>query len=254
MEISEYKLSPSSLHDFERSNSCPFKWKKKWLDREIEFVKTEPMMYGSYFEYHCIGGGPVSDGDIKELPLTRSGNKSAAHERIDKQIEIFKDLFNKDSDIYLGIKIDRCQTKVYDETTKGYIDIMGRDEEDNVCLIDLKLTGSLDNPATWGRLDHMDMMQFITYEMLFRKQFGIPFVRSFVLIFDYSPEMNRKLIELDISNNSIDRVITRYNDARNLMNEYSSSYWPTYPSKKECEDCPLKCKDKFKIETIKIEI
>lgn len=240
-------LSQSSLKDFERADGCPLLWKHRWVVNDIP--RPDPSMemsYGHFFETLCIGSG-AHGAVVEDLPRVKGDKKSAIHTRIEHQAEVFKRYFDKYDELFLGYTITDTQVEVADKNRKGVIDILA-EKDGEVTIIDLKATSDVTNTYgsyAWGNPSNMDFIQQILYEDLYKYQTGIEVVKSLLLVFDWSPKMGRKLIELDISDTTREYALARFDESEELANEYEDTYWPTFPSRKECEGCPLVCKDRF---------
>lgn len=247
------------MKDLERRDSCPRKWKAKWLEKIIEQEASVEMLKGQYMETLCIGSG-AHGTLIEDLPRLKSGDKSADQLRIDQQAEAFKRYFDPSDELYLGFKIVDTQVVVSDGIRQGVIDIVAEDEDGVICHIDLKATSNVENTFgdySWGNPENMDFIQQTLYSELYKKQTGIEVVRVFLLVFDWSPNLGKKLIELDISNASVEDCSYRFSEADRLINEYEEDYWPTVPSRKECSGCPVECGNRFNelnIEKLKITV
>jgi hypothetical protein len=189
------------IKDLERKEGCPFKFYHKWFEDAMEYVPTEVMNYGRYFETLVIGGSGHDEG-LKELPLLKSGKKTSVNLRIDEQAEYCKSiLFDEDHPDFLGFKVTGTQVKLRDDESnyEGIADIIGEDLEDAMpVLVDLKLTADINatfGPYPWGSPHNIDYLQQVLYSYLFEVQHGVK-PHNLLIIFDYSLNMGKKVITI----------------------------------------------------------
>ena len=247
--MGEIKISPSSYKDLNRPDVCPKKWHAEWVTKEIEFKSSEAMDKGSFFEYLCIGGGAKADDNITELPLTKAGKKTADQERIEQQAEVFKELFNPESEHYLGWDIVDVQKRLENEHFKGYYDIKAvNSTTGELAHIDLKLTAKIKGYGDydWSDVTKTDTIQLPLYKLTDTDKID----KLFYLVFDYSPEMNILFREVELTEDGEDIIREQLMNAYEIANLYEKNGWVTDPSLNECKDCPLQCKDRFQTSKI----
>jgi len=241
----------SKLKDFEQNTTCPHRWHAQWVLGTIPFPSNINMDRGKYFEYHAIGGG-ATDEEVTALPSKRNGDPYIATVRIDEQIELFKRHFGDVEDIshddHLGYELYDVQKVLEWEDYKGTVDFFCKDvSTGKKYLADLKLTGNLTH-GYWSNLNYVDFTQQIHYKNLYRKQYGED-IDLVLFIYDYSPAQEFVELHLDIGEDKIKAVETRFDEAKYMYKKYDEASWDSYnPSESECERCPLKCNKRFKPE------
>ncbi len=252
--MNKFKASQTALKDFENKDTCLKRWKHQWINKEFSLEPNIYMQRGKYFEELCLGEGAI-EGEKTELPLIKTGKKTIDQIRIEEQAEKFKQLFDKDSELFLGFSIRYIQIKLEDDESTGVADFDAIDKEGNDCLFDLKLTRDLDSESefSWKDPKNLDLIQQIHYADLYEKRFRKK-PKNYLIIFDYSPEMKVKLVELDILKQSFDQKDGRFLDfweEKRMLDSLED--YPTVPSKEECKKCPLKCADRIKEELVCFE-
>jgi hypothetical protein len=253
------------IKDLERKDGCPFKFYHKWFENAMEYIPTEVMNYGRYFETLVIGGSG-HDAGLTELPLLKSGNKTAVNLRIDKQAEYCKEiLFNPDHPDYLGFEVTGTQVKLRDDASnyEGIADIIGQTVKDSIpVLADLKLTGDVNatfGPYPWGAPWNMDFFQQELYSYLFEIVYGVK-PKNILIVFDFSTNMGKKVFHLKEDDQTRSRLFDRIDTFDEALRHYKENGFTKYPSRKECEGCPFEeigCDVPFttdKVEYIDVEI
>lgn len=239
-----FKLTQSALKDLEAETTCPLRWKTQWIDKNIPFGTNEHMDKGNYFEYLCIGKNAV-EGKPVDPPLTSTGKKPVAIERIEQQAAMFKRMFDPMDDKFIGHSIVNTQLELPShEEREGTVDFETIDVDSEKWIFDLKLTADADSTRTeygWGNNpEDMDLVQLVHYYDLYRKKF---FIRPKVgiLVFDYSPRMNIKFLDITITEDAVEEKNYRFAKANNVMDLYNEKGWSRIPSLSECEKCPIDC-------------
>jgi hypothetical protein len=257
-EISKLKRSQSMMKDLERKDGCPYKWYHNWVKKEIPRDGSELMDYGRYFETLVIGGSARGDA-LHELPLTKTGKKTANQERIDEQARYALEmLHNKNHKDYLSIDVLDTQIKLYDKDInfEGVLDISGRYLDGRAVIADLKLTSDIDatyGPYPWGDLDRIDFIQMILYSYLYKKTYNES-PEVLYLLFDFSPKMGKKVIDLTLDDYDIEDMMDRIESFEEALNHYSKNGFVKYPSLKECDKCPfdkIGCDQYFRTDDVK---
>lgn len=238
--MDKFYLSQSALKDLEREDGCPEKWYRTWVTKEIKTVATEPMLYGSYGEYLCLGAGAPGTTSVTDLPRLKNGEKSAVQLRIEEQAERFRALIvDEQSPEWLGYRILNKQIPLKSEDTSGAVDFDAvHVATGGIWIIDLKFTG--DMTRNWGDLFNKDFIQLTHYRDLYASTFNlVPSVG--LLVMDFSPKKELKFIELSISKQKIYEKDSRFNAAREAIELYNQHGWTKLPRQSECSSCPLQC-------------
>lgn len=240
----------TALKDLEKPSTCPKRWQGSWLEGSVPpFPTNDYMLRGVFFESLAIGGG-AKEQLVLDLPRLRNGNKSANQIRLEEQAEEFCRLFNPAHEQFLGYTI--VQTQLYLEAgdRAGTLDFIAIDQDNNPCLFDLKSTGNLKR-GWWSDIDSVDKLQQYHYHDLYLKTFKLPpgkRLRNFLAIFDYSVQKNILILELDVTETRLADMNDRFETAKEVVELYNKNGWTTDPSEAECEGCPLKCSNRFKID------
>ena len=243
-----YKASQTAIKDFEKEQTCPFRWKKQWLDKDISFVPSLPMIQGLYFEQLVIGRSATDEKF--ELPLNRDGSKKVAQIRIEEQAEYCKKvLFNKDFDDYIGkhvgceIEWKEFQKVVVHNNKRIVIDMEGECDK-GIVMADLKLTGDVNNVFggyTWGKISNMDLFQQGLYQQVYEEYYDREVAKNLLIVFDHSPRKGKKVFDLSISDDTRVTITERVKDFEEVVDYYEKKGWVLLPSVDECEKCPLYC-------------
>ncbi len=244
--INNFYFTQTAIKDFERDTTCPYRWKKQWVDKEFTLASSEDQDKGKYFEWLFIGAGAIQGDDVTDLPRLKNGDKSTDQLRIEAQANRAKDLFKEGTPEYLGLNIKDVQVELKSSSgRKGTLDIVAIDPKTGeIWVIDVKLTRDLTNNRSeygWGNdWTDLDLLQQLHYESLFEEVFGQK-PRMALLVFDYSPQKRVEFGEIVISDKKrVDKNI-RFSAAEETFNLYEKHGWIKLPSVKECENCPLKC-------------
>lgn len=231
----------------EISDYCPKKLNEVFM-KGNGIISNIHMLRGIYFEERVLKNYERSKPT--ELPLTRSGKKSAAQERIDQQIESFDQLCEQngiivtdkntqisqlvriedygDVEVYVKIKIDLISPIVYNKI------------EIPAAIIDIKLTGDLEH-GRFGK--YVDTTQAHLYSLIT----NLPF---FYWVFDYSPSLRNDIIRVitfpyhmpQEKNEAITKKLELQEKIRLTVKtilEHEEFGYPANANKRECMLCPL---------------
>jgi hypothetical protein len=259
--MDKFKLSISAMTDLERADSCPDKWHDRWVLKTFSSEPNINQKMGLYFEYLCIGK-TAKEGEIPDMPLTKTGKKSIDIERIAEQAKRYKMLFDPESKYYLGFEVLATQVKEESDKETGRLDLFVATKS-GYGIIDIKLTADVQStfgPFCWGDLRNKDWGQLIHYFNLKSKELiklnlitKKDELEVYVLVFDYSPRMGIKLFDLKFLDSTLVDFEERKNVFWNIINTYNKIGWSKLPSKTECEGCPISCDERFKPDELKIE-
>jgi hypothetical protein len=240
--------SQSALKDFEREDVCLWKWRGRWITKEISSTPSIYMERGMYFEYLCIGGSANSNDNITDLPRLKSGEKSTDQLRIEEQALAFKDLFDENSLNYLGFEILSTQgvlngSGVFNKE-RGVLDMVAKSIwDEKIHIIDLKLTANAE--STFNKfsfnVDNLDDTQAVSYVDLYKNIYGVDTIFDY-LVFDYSPKLNRKLVTIEVSDSGINSLNKRKQNLKDFL--LNTKDFEKIPSEKECSSCPFENCDK----------
>jgi hypothetical protein len=246
----------------ERPDICAKQIYETLLTGNTQYPKSDAMALGIYFETKLLGNGAYENVD--DLPRNkRTGNKTAAHERIEETILLAKRVFGE-----TGIIINHKNTQVqcpkpYTEHNfkgvqvflKGIADIISPFKYKNldypVCCLDVKLSKDVNNTFIdkkrpwkyypWGTPEEMDHTQGYLYSPLFE----MPFV---YLIFDYGkvPKWKPIPVETTFSNPDSTEARNRHRELLQSINwviekiqMWQDDGFPAQPQDYLCKDCPV---------------
>lgn len=255
--MENYKISQSTLGDFEDSYNCRRKWFYKNVKKEIpKDPPSNQMVKGIVFETLALGEN-VSGEDMPDHDFlyNKTGKKSVELERIEEQALKYKRMVDPSSEDYIGIKQEKTQLYLENEFTKGVLDIVCEDEFESKVVADLKFTADVENDRgdfSWGREpDKIDWKQLAIYKRLFEDNFESPrSPKTYNIVFDASPRMGIKLFDVKLSDSYIDNVIERARigaEYVDMVNQGDIDIdMKVNPSKANCDSCPLDCDFRFK--------
>ena len=218
--MGKFYLSQSTIKQFIRHGNeleyCPYERYKAIISREETRPTTLFQLRGQFFESISIGGvSSYSTHPVLDLPRKRlnkktlilnpkaKGEKTVSQLRIEEQSKIFKEKAEQYGIVYNELN---TQTKIYKRyehdksiILRGEMDIfptiIKKDGKYKLAIIDLKLTGNLENgfgDFNWSDFESMDHLQAMFYLYLLKD-----------LDFDLNDELNprnnlRELIKGDI--------------------------------------------------------
>ena len=238
----------------EREESCPSRWKAEWIDGLREQLTSPPVIKGNYFESIVIGENAKGEVDwMKKYPwifFKKNGGKRADIKRIEEQAWRAKKMFDPKHPTFIGWEIISVQDKLKVNSTpvdeEGTLDIIATDGFENA-IIDLKLTSDVTSTRTkwsWGNYKILDYFQQEHYQWLYENNVkDLP--RMFMFVMDYSVRMGFKFFEVNVDDEDRDYYLYRKSKFKEAFRHYKTNGWSTFPSKKECEECPINanCKD-----------
>ena len=277
---------------------CPKNIFETEIEPVVEVPPTLPMLGGSYFETLTLGSGR---GGHKTLDMPRKkltakqerenrvriekgeepllGTKMISQIRIEEQAERFKIL-----QAQRQIMITEYNTQVpimkqwsEDVFLRGELDIfptpiLGRDGL-QIAVIDLKLTGDIDNDYgdfCWGdptRMDHIQaqMYHYLVRDIDFSLNQGLEEIVTqpvtnmiadnnilfLYWVFSYgSGDLRDKFVRYDWDSNKEAELKESIRKTIALIEEYESEGWPAKPEYERCSKCPLTCTMRCEIEAI----
>ncbi len=241
--VQNFVFSPSSLVDFETPKLCAAKWFFQWVEKSLRRPPSYAQLLGQYFEYLCLGESPYCK--IPELPLKKDGSKPIVVQRVEKQAEVFKQLFTPGHKRFLNERIIFKHIKLTsDEHPKkrGIIDFITEDlNTGRIKIRDLKLTMNIDSNygiTPWNTPENIDPVQLGTYKAIYiEKMQRVPLTEY--LVFECGPRMKVENIALDINDRVLISLDERYTAAYSRFSEYMMNYdFLNYrPHDDNCKTC-----------------
>lgn len=252
--MEEVRISPTMLGYWSEEGRCPEKVRATYIDREIEFVPSEPMILGSWMEYLMIG--TTTQGEKEPEGITDKMKNSAAGKRIVIQAAKWEKIKKryKITDIQLQVKKKvpvHLEFGKYESTVlmSGIYDILCK-VDGRKAIIDIKYSGnalSMWGDFGWGNPQGMDLKQSMHYPMMELHDTG-EVVDFYYFIFDSTPQMNFRPLKINVTGGSLKQYMLRVQTAWvEVMRERlrKGKHFSTNPSTAQCFECPLMetCKD-----------
>lgn len=245
---SKFHISNSKMHDWE--TMCPIVWKAKHIDKSIEFIPTEDMEWGNYFETLVIGssiGGKVFS--FETSPHGAKMKNSIFKERVEAQAKACRRYLRSLGGRVVG-KQEYIQGEVIDANGQvipidGTLDIRYQFASGVSGVIDLKFTGDTENDFgkfAWGTPEKMDLSQSKHYGLLHQCKYGGNYPPVQYWVFDKGTEMKQKLIDVIVEEfakiDHIDRLSRAYNE---IVECIALDEWLPKNTFDNCRVCPVKC-------------
>lgn len=240
---SNFYISQSAVKDLEREETCPFRWKSQWIDRnpDLQF-SNEHTIKGQFFEQLVFGASAHENKPVLDLPRLLNGEKSTDQLRIESQAKKIKEWLCGDNP--LGLTFLKTQVELKFGNEIGTIDAILTDNDDNIWVIDLKLTKDLTSKRSvysygndWAS---MDQLQLAHYGWLYGNVFGIT-PRLGLLVADYSPRELIEFGEIIIPKEKLEERSLRFQEVKSTIELYDHFGWIKTPTLKECTLCKLEC-------------
>lgn len=239
-----FYLSQSAVKDLEREETCPFRWKSQWIDRnpDLQF-SNEHTIKGQYFEQLVFGASAYENKPVKDLPRLLNGEKSIDQIRIENQAAKIKVWIEGENNLGLTKIASQLELKYGDRS--GTLDLVLVNSYDgDIWVVDLKLTKDLINTRTiysygndWAL---MDQLQLSHYGWLYEKNFNIK-PRLGLLVADYSPNKRIEFGEIILGPKKSEERGFRFEEVKAAISLYEKNGWIKCPAIKECARCKLDC-------------
>ena len=235
------RMTSTFIKAFMAQKPCPAQLKAIYLEQSVKIETTKAQRKGLYFETKVLGSSADGSKTIT-LPLTTAGKKTADQHRIEQQVANFKSVIKEHE-----ITIQRKQIKIDTVIDKNFalgtvLDIIGIVDEDNPCIIDLKLTANVNSEwgdFAWGTPELMDHTQAILSCYIFEQMYDAQPV-WYYLLFDYKPESDYKIIRRTIKGLDYKELQQQLNTIIQQILEWEKADWPYVPTYNNCYTCPLK--------------
>jgi hypothetical protein len=225
--------------DYLNGKLCGLLFKAKYIDKSVEFVASDAMKEGIYFEYLATGSLPKS-GQTPVPEFNTKGQLTTPYIRIKEAVELFKKVIK-----HYNIKILKVGYELADEEKSGVIDIWA--EWDGVkCIIDLKYSGLLDdkwNELGWDleSLPMKDslMIQGVQYKLLVKDILGIDDVPFYYFVFNSKDPSDMKIIRQNVDPDKFFFHRTAISKVQEEIEKAMYSGFKAIPDYRVCKDCPL---------------
>lgn len=231
----KYKFSQSGLKDLEDPINCPFRWKASHIDKTEHFELGYAAQWGKFFEYLCLG----TDTGCTSVRRLSSGKMSAMEKRVQMQAEVFKQMHDPESPLFIGEIVFKADIFLETTNRKGILDYVTENAAGELTWWDLKLVADLyKGYYKYGYHDKANYDQQIFYDDLIRNN-GYKKPKMALMIFESGTKMRSKRINLEVSDLSLEMMNLRVKTAEDIINEYDSKEWVKVPHINECLKCSI---------------
>lgn len=227
-------------------NFCPAQIRYLSFSEELQSLPpSEAMRKGIVFETHALGLKPRANGE-SDIPLLKNGTVPVAYTRIMEQVNKFKSIATHfgmfPSQIQETIRVDYSEDVELFGTVDFVSPIHIMETSYPKAIIDLKLTGNIENPFgpfSWATPEKMDHTQAFMYTYLYEMKYGerLPF---FYMVFDYSTKKGHKIVHKKVEDCDIDMLHESIDQAQKKLRFFQENEWMEIPEPKRCEFCPLR--------------
>ena len=243
------KLSQSlvkALYKYKLKEECGLRIKASYIDG-INFPSTEAQELGNYFEYKATGQLPRG-GHTPEAVILKSGKPNIDYERMDRQVENFKQIMKR-----LNFEIEQTGFKFTNPKYDGTADIIAIDKNvkstilnNKRIIIDIKTTGLInDKWSPYGWADESieekwDLtIQAIHYKMLARYEWGVDDIPFYFIVFSTKNDWEYKVFKINVD---VDTMTQHYNNLQNIkvyLDSILENGFQANPKYSLCRECPL---------------
>lgn len=261
---------------------CKRKFYEQYILGNID-AHSDAMDKGSFFETICIGGG-VKGQTLTDLPRKKNGDKTIDQVRIEEQKMHFEIIAKNTGMVIIpGFNTQLTIQKPFpldpDIILQGTMDIFPvtvttKRRGSLLSIVDLKLTADIYADTryafnAWSEPGSLDNIQAYMYLELTQEidpilnphvidvinKSGITNYEDipkhfFYYVFDYSPKLNRKCVEVSYDASRRNELFESVRAAKSLIdvNTAKDKWEEVTPSKYNCASCPLTCNWRFTTE------
>jgi len=237
------KGSKQSYERFSKyKHTCGKLFKARYIDKSIEFVPSEAMKLGIYFEYLCTGAIPKNGIPPEPVKNTKTGTLSTAYQTVTESAMFFKKILAK-----YKIKLLKVNYYLSDDDKSGILDILAEWNKKKV-IIDLKYSGFIDNK--WDELGwdtdtlhnkHNLMIQGVHYKVLAKDILGIDDIPFYYFIFNSANPTDAKIILQRVDPDEVLRHRQQIKDVKDQIIKllHNPNGFKALPEYKSCQACPL---------------
>jgi hypothetical protein len=250
------KISQSlmkALSEYVQGNECGIAFNERYIKKTVEFVQTDAMRLGTYFEYKATGALP-RNGIAPEPDVVYKGTAkeklATDFERADASALFFKALMK-----FWDIKVLYTNHTMETATMKGIADLIVEWNGKPV-ILDLKYTGMIDDKWSefgWHKdfLSQKDnlMVQGVMYKLLAKETLGIDDIPFYFWVFDSKNPQNVRIIEEKVDESRFYQHMDAVNNAKSFIEHTAKTNgWKAKPDLLRCAKCPLKPDCKFAVD------
>ena len=252
------KVSQSIIKDlfaYINGDYCGLLFEHRYLAGHFNGSGTKATRMGDYFEFLVTGQAPISG--ITEPLRTTTGKISKEFDTVREQAIFAKTMFHE-----RGIKILESAEKLKTDTSTGVLDIIAEWPEPfienpdplndkNICIVDLKLSGLIDDKWSdmgWD-VDSLHtkerlIIQAKHYKYLYREIHGFtpPF---FFIVFSATDVGYCKIIEVKVTKESMEAHAELVITAKDYFEQEMKKGFEARPKYSSCRKCPMNdlCED-----------
>jgi len=233
--------------DYKAEKFCGAAFHRINILKEAEFIPSEAMKLGHYFEYLCTGA-TLRDGTIPEQPQTTTKKPTAGAVRMIEQAEKFKMLVKKENIVVEDTGTVLEVMYPYDGfKMKGVLDILGT-VNGVPSIIDIKSSGLIGNEweaygwhkGTFNMRSKLTI-QVVFYKYLAWKQWGTVDMPFYFIVHSTTNAVDSlfweiKLKDFEVAMNTLEDMVFEAVEEIKVNMEYGFN---PYPTVKGCAKCAI---------------
>lgn len=243
------KISQSlikALYKYKLGEECGLRIQASYIEG-VNFPSSEAQQLGNYFEYTATGQLP-RDNKIPEPKILKSGAFATDYERINKQVENFKNVMQ-----YLNFSIEQTGFKFNHKLYDGTLDILAHDNNINSkdvnkkrIIIDLKSTSLINDKWSefgWSNesIEEKDslMIQAIHYKLLALYEWGIEDIPFYFFVFSTKNDWEYKLFKINVDETTMSQHIVNLKSVKTYLDSILKEGFKANPKYETCKNCEL---------------
>lgn len=244
------KLSQSlvkSLYKYKMKEECGLRIHASYIDG-INFPSTDAQELGNYFEFIATGQLP-RDNHTPTPKILKNGNFSLEYERMNKQVENFKNVMTR-----MNFEIEHTGYKFTNPKYDGIADIIALDKNIKTkvknkkrVIIDTKTSALINDkwsPYGWAEEsieEKWDLtIQAIHYKMLARYEWGVEDVPFYFFVFSTKNDWEYKIYKINVDEDTMQQHYRNLQNIKLYLDEIlNGNGFQPYPSYARCRECPL---------------
>lgn len=243
------KISQSlikALYKYKIGDECGLRIQANYIDG-VNFTSSDAQQLGNYFEYVATGQLPRNN-EIPQPKLLKSGAYSTDYERMNKQVENFKNIMG-----YLNFSIEQTGFKFTNSKYDGTLDILAHDNSikskdinKKRIIIDLKSTGLINDKWSeygWATesIEEKEslMLQAIHYKMLAKWEWGIEDIPFYFLVFSTKNDWEYKIFKINVDETTMAIHLNNLKTIKTYLDFVIKDGFKAKPKYETCRNCEL---------------
>lgn len=244
------KLSQSlvkALYKYKMKEECGLRIHASYIDG-INFPSTDAQELGNYFEFIATGQLP-RDNHTPTPKVLKNGNFSLEYERMNKQVENFKNAMSR-----MNFEIEQTGFKFTNPKYDGIADIIALDKNIKTkvknkqrVIIDTKTSALINDkwsPYGWAEEsieEKWDLtIQAIHYKMLARYEWGVEDVPFYFFVFSTKNDWEYKLYKINVDEDTMQQHFINLKNIKVYLDDIlNGNGFQAYPTYARCRECPL---------------